>query len=108
MIEDSPLYVWAFCMTTKRDDLSQWRGYANDASGICIGIDKKKLYEFCYTNNPDYQQPDVTFYGLHEINYNPKKIKLELTNLLNTPLTMLELRPDDVLLRLESLFIRFH
>lgn len=28
-----------FCLSEKRDLLSQWRGYADDGKGVCIGID---------------------------------------------------------------------
>lgn len=29
---------WAFCLSEKRDDLGQWRGYADDGSGVAIGF----------------------------------------------------------------------
>ena len=29
---------WAFCLSGKRDDLGQWRGYADNGSGIAIGF----------------------------------------------------------------------
>ena len=35
--------VWGMCLSEKRDDLSQWRGYADDASGMCIGFNTKYL-----------------------------------------------------------------
>lgn len=30
--------TWAFCLSEKNDDLSQWRGYADDGAGISIGF----------------------------------------------------------------------
>lgn len=35
--------VWAICFSEKKDDLSQWRGYADDANGLCIGFSTKYL-----------------------------------------------------------------
>lgn len=29
---------WAFCLSEKRDDLGQWRGYADDGQGVSIGF----------------------------------------------------------------------
>ncbi len=31
------------CFSKRPDDLSQWRGYGDDAKGLCIGFDKKAL-----------------------------------------------------------------
>ncbi len=42
-------YVWAdnqpfaFCLTENRDQLSQWRGYADKGAGYSIGFDTKEL-----------------------------------------------------------------
>lgn len=33
------------CFSKKPDDLSQWRGYGDDAKGLCIGFDKEALEE---------------------------------------------------------------
>ncbi len=38
--EANKLSSFAFCMTEAKDLLSQWRGYANDGSGVAIGISK--------------------------------------------------------------------
>ncbi|MCI8370080.1 MAG: DUF2971 domain-containing protein [Clostridia bacterium] len=35
--------VWAICFSEKEDDLSQWRGYADDANGVCIGFSTSYL-----------------------------------------------------------------
>lgn len=35
--------VYALCFSNKRDLLSQWRGYADDARGLCIGFNKATL-----------------------------------------------------------------
>ena len=35
--------VWGMCLSKKRDNLSQWRGYSDDASGMCIGFNTEYL-----------------------------------------------------------------
>ncbi len=42
-ISDETEKCWALCFSEKKDDLGQWRGYAQDASGIAIGIKRKYL-----------------------------------------------------------------
>lgn len=32
---------WAFCLSEKRDDLGQWRGYADNGKGIAIGFKRE-------------------------------------------------------------------
>lgn len=41
--KDNLLPVWAMCFSEKGDDLSQWRGYADDANGMCIGFNVEYL-----------------------------------------------------------------
>jgi hypothetical protein len=44
------LITLSVCFSESCDILSQWRGYANDASGFCIGFNAKKLlslFPFC-------------------------------------------------------------
>ena len=47
---------WAFCLSEKQDDLGQWRGYADDGSGISIGF-KSSYFE----NILDQHKPDPAF-----------------------------------------------
>ncbi|MNO79493.1 hypothetical protein D3C76_706630 [compost metagenome] len=42
-IEDSNMVIYAACFSESKDSLSQWRGYAQDGSGIAIGFSKKHL-----------------------------------------------------------------
>ena len=39
---------WAICFSEARDSLSQWRGYANDGAGVCIGFNRQYLDEFSH------------------------------------------------------------
>lgn len=42
-IEDSDMIIYAACFSESKDSLSQWRGYAQDGSGLAIGFSKKYL-----------------------------------------------------------------
>ena len=35
--------VYAFCLSTARDDLSQWRAYCPDGVGYCLGFEPRRL-----------------------------------------------------------------
>ena len=39
-----------FCMSAKSDLLSQWRGYAENGAGVCIGFSKDYLTDLCKWN----------------------------------------------------------
>ncbi|GHA50837.1 hypothetical protein GCM10008927_15110 [Amylibacter ulvae] len=47
----SGLDLLSMCFSEERDLLSQWRGYASDAEGICIGFSTQKLSELEYCDN---------------------------------------------------------
>ena len=47
---------WAFCLSEKKDDLGQWRGYADDGFGISIGF-KSSYFE----NILDQYESDTAF-----------------------------------------------
>jgi hypothetical protein len=38
-------HIYCACFSKERDDLSQWRGYADDAKGVCMAIDLDKIVE---------------------------------------------------------------
>ena len=38
---------FVICFSTTKDCLSQWRGYADDGRGCCIGFSKDIIQEFC-------------------------------------------------------------
>ena len=44
------LIFGGFCMSTKADLLSQWRGYAENGAGVCIGFSKDYLTDLCNWN----------------------------------------------------------
>lgn len=44
------LYTYCACFSESCDQLSQWRGYANDGRGISIGFDKELLSELSYAD----------------------------------------------------------
>lgn len=42
---------FVICFSTTKDCLSQWRGYADDGRGCCIGFSKDAIQEFCDASN---------------------------------------------------------
>lgn len=38
---------FVLCMSERKDCLSQWRGYADDGRGCCIGFSREALQQFC-------------------------------------------------------------
>lgn len=42
---------FVICFSTTKDCLSQWRGYADDGRGCCIGFSKEAIQEFCDSSN---------------------------------------------------------
>lgn len=58
-----------FCLSEKKDLLSQWRGYANDACGISIGFSKKYLELLA----DSYKGGDVSGFALKKVIYDPSE-----------------------------------
>lgn len=45
--EDGSFANFVLCLSEAKDCLSQWRGYADDGKGCCIGFSKDILHQFC-------------------------------------------------------------
>ena len=54
-----------FCLSEEGDLLSQWRGYAADASGVVIGFSRNYLDWLCSSNLPD----ELGGLNLHKVDY---------------------------------------
>lgn len=65
----------AFCLSTKKDSLGQWRAYADNGRGYCIGFDAKELREL-----PGH---------FVRVVYDPKEQETELLRLFNAWLAAL-------------------
>lgn len=63
--------VWAICLSEKEDDLSQWRGYGDDARGICIGFN----YEYLNIINDLNTDTSNDFVCLNKIFYGEDALK---------------------------------
>lgn len=62
---------WAICFSEARDMLSQWRGYANDGAGVCIGFKREYLEEFGHVFD-EFQTRFLL--GLKQVDYSPEGI----------------------------------
>jgi hypothetical protein len=71
-----------FCLSEKKDLLSQWRGYADDASGVAIGFSKKYFEEL--SQDPDNKDKDgwnkEAGFRLNKVLYKNEKQKEALTS----------------------------
>ena len=56
-----------FCLSEKGDLLSQWRGYADDATGFSIGFSKDYLEKFAEAS----RGPEKTGFSLQRVEYDP-------------------------------------
>lgn len=52
---------FAICMSSEEDSLSQWRMYADNGRGVCIGFDKRKILEYI-KDKADYQLQQIEYY----------------------------------------------
>lgn len=69
--ESKNLWNWQFsngaftnyvvCFSESPDVLSQWRGYANDGRGCCIGFSKTQLEEYCLLHSNVLRLEKVTY-----------------------------------------------
>lgn len=64
-----------FCLSEDGDLLSQWRGYADDASGVSIGFSRDYL-ETLSSHNQDLKNPKFT---LKKVEYDPEAQRATLT-----------------------------
>lgn len=49
------------CFSEKADLLSQWRGYANDGKGCCLGFSLEQLEKYCSNSNDAVQLKKVKY-----------------------------------------------
>ncbi|HNV88532.1 MAG TPA: DUF2971 domain-containing protein [Methylotenera sp.] len=59
-----------FCLSEEEDLLSQWRGYAADASGVAIGFSKEYLTEFIKHTQSSISINQI---ALHKVKYEQKE-----------------------------------
>lgn len=67
IFKEAKLDYYAFCLSEEEDKLSQWRGYADDGTGIAIGFDFNVLLNYLKEKKVDQ------YISLNKIVYNPKK-----------------------------------
>jgi len=58
-----------FCLSEEGDLLSQWRGYAADATGVSIGFSKEYLEQFAKSSRGQ----KISGFSLNKVEYEPEK-----------------------------------
>lgn len=75
-----------FCLSEQRDLLSQWRGYAGDGSGVCIGFSKQYL-EWLAEDRPD---PETPGFSLQKVKYERNEHESEVLPTFNEAKRLIE------------------
>lgn len=70
--------VWAICLSALKDNLSQWRGYADDGKGISIGFNFEYLRTVEELHFDKACDQNNNFFCLDKINYYPETIAREM------------------------------
>lgn len=52
---------FALCLSSNGNLLSQWRMYADNGKGVCLGFSKSKIKEFI-KDSPNYKLQDIEYY----------------------------------------------
>lgn len=72
------------CFSESPDSLSQWRGYAADGKGCCLGFNYKQLLEYCSSNPNVLRLEKVEYLTDDEIHEVIVSMAKECINLLRT------------------------
>lgn len=64
--EDGTISTFVICLSEEGDLLSQWRGYADDGRGMCLGFNVHELLEFTDAST-------ITGYALEKVQYLSKE-----------------------------------
>ena len=91
------MMILACCFSSKRDLLSQWRGYGDNGCGVCIGIDASRQFFPAYQRTRQYFCSPQSAHNLpsnlcfHNIQYGAEDIQKIVMNLFSTFLNWLPL-----------------
>ncbi|TCL54926.1 DUF2971 domain-containing protein [Allofournierella massiliensis] len=79
--ENDYLKCWAMCFSEKADDLGQWRGYADDGRGVCIGFKGAMLERIAESGEPP---ADITDVFLRKVEYGERACNDSIKNTLSS------------------------
>ena len=80
-MEKNKISNFAICFSEESDLLSQWRAYADDGRGCCIGFDVRKIQSFCQRNSNVFRFQKVKYIKETDI---PLLLKREAELILKT------------------------
>lgn len=86
--------ILACCFSSVRDLLSQWRGYGDNGSGVCIGFDARMTFQHAFQRASQYfhfsseerHLPTELFF--HNVKYTTSEIENSILTLFHSYLTM--------------------
>lgn len=86
---------WVFCLSQKKDDLGQWRGYADDGQGISIGFNSATLKKINYIGDKIRSSSvDLKF---EQVRYSKKEIDHLFLDLAGLSKINVNMSPDEVI-----------
>jgi hypothetical protein len=59
--------LFAFCMSTKKDDLNQWRVYGDNGKGVCIGFNVENILELVESNGKNFVYKELEYVDFEKI-----------------------------------------
>lgn len=86
--------ILAACFSSERDLLSQWRGYGDNGSGVCIGFDARRTFQHAFQRASQYFRFSSTERQLptqllfHNVKYTTDEIEHSVLTLFHSYLTM--------------------
>ena len=86
--------ILACCFSSVRDLLSQWRGYGDNGSGVCIGFDARRTFQHAFQRANQYFRFSSTERQLptqllfHNVKYTTDEIENSVLTLFHSYLTM--------------------
>jgi hypothetical protein len=87
-VETATSFTFAagFCLSEKSDQLSQWRGYADDGFGFALGFDA----EYLRALGTWYRDNRESGFGLQKVNYDVQDYHADLSQILSMAESALE------------------
>lgn len=94
---------WGFCLSEKKDDLGQWRGYADDGHGISIGFKSSYFKAIMRAGKTEITDPSSVAFD--SICYNEKETEKLFYESCGLSLITPEMTSDDVIKRLRAAIV---
>lgn len=90
---------WVFCLSEKKDDLSQWRGYADDGKGIAIGFNSAFLRKINLVG--ERIRTSTVDFKFSRVHYSKKDIKEFFYNTVGLSKINADMSPEEAITQIK-------